>query len=58
MKPMDWAEMTVLIQPTARKLEEHLNRREYKDAENAADQLSEIVFELKRECIKRQVIGK
>lgn len=55
MRPMDWAEMAVLIRPLARKLEEHLNRREYQDAEEAADQLSEITFELKRMCIANQV---
>lgn len=55
MNPMDWAEMTVLIRPLARKLEEHLNRHEYRDAEEAADQLSEITFELKRMCINNQV---
>jgi hypothetical protein len=51
----DWSEGTVQIQPLARKLEEHLNRREYQDAEDTADKLADLVFNLKRLCIKHQV---
>lgn len=54
---IDWSEGTVHIQPLARKLEEHLNRREYKEAEETADKLADVVFELKRLCIKHQVLS-
>lgn len=51
----DWSEGTVQIQPLARRLEEHLNRREYPEAEDTADKLADLVFNLKRLCIKHQV---
>jgi hypothetical protein len=54
---VDWSENTVLLQPLARKLVEHLNRREYKDAELVADELSELMFDLKRLCIREQVLS-
>ena len=53
----DWAENTVLIQPLARKLEEHLNRHEYLEAEQTSDELSELMFDIKRMCIQRQVVS-
>jgi hypothetical protein len=53
----DWAENTVLIQPLARKLGEHLNRHEYLEAERTSDELSELLFDIKRMCIHRQVIS-
>jgi hypothetical protein len=53
----DWAELTVLIPSLARKLEGHLTKREHSDAEAAADELVEVAFEIKRLCIREQVLS-
>ena len=53
----DWSEGTVAIQPIARKLEEQLNRREYKDAEKTADELADLAFNIKRLLIRQQVVS-
>jgi len=54
---IDWSEDTVHIQPLARKLEEHLNRREYQEAEDTANKLEDVIFNIKRLCIKHQVLS-
>ena len=54
---MDWSELTVLLQPLARQLEEHMNRREYREAEVAASKLADTVNDLYRTAIKAQIIS-
>lgn len=46
----DWSEHCVLLQPLARKLEEHLNRREYKEAAEVAKHLENEAFNLRLYC--------
>ena len=43
---VDWSHYTVELQPMARKLEEHLNRREYREAEETANRLALLAYKL------------
>ena len=46
----DWSEHAVLLQPLARKLEELLNFREYKEASEIAKQLENEASALRLYC--------
>ena len=46
----DWSEHVVLLQPLARKLEELLNFREYKEGAEMAKQLENEAFALRLYC--------
>ena len=51
----DYSEYTTQIEPMARVLYEQLSRREWKNAEDTAKLLNDIVFEVQRIAIKEQV---
>lgn len=48
----DWSEVVVHLQPLSRKLEEHLNRREYHEASEVAMQLENLAFNARMYCAK------
>lgn len=54
----DWIEYVVPMQPLVRKIEEHLNLREYAEAENAAKELLALTHDVLRFAIVAQVAGK
>jgi hypothetical protein len=51
----DWASYTVQLQPLARKLEDHLTRREFKEADAVSDLLADLAFDIKRAIINHEL---
>ena len=50
----DWSEGIVLLHPLTRKLEGQLNRREYREAEETANDLADLISDIKRVLIRKQ----
>ena len=48
----DWITYVVELQPLSRKLEEHLNRREYHEASEVAMRLENMAFNARMYCAK------
>lgn len=55
MSHIDWSELHVQVQPLAHQLYEAMSLREWEQAERIAHELTEVAFDIQRECIKQMV---